>query len=629
MGTLPADLHDQARTHVLDFALSAGTGDIRDAFSGSDHFPLPYLGPWIVRDLARGRRQPNSAGSTAERTLCVVGYLLALRAHAAAAIAQQASFADAEHIALVQWYSEQIVLALAREIPAGERYWARFGRLPAQAVTDEAQVTLTPLLAAPACAITLAAAHLAHVDGEETSLALCAMVGELACCFQIGQELASIQRDAAAGTMTYAIAVVCRIAGLPLRPLPAPDVLLGAMVVTGALHVLLAESASHLETARKSASELGLRTLSAFIGDVAASARQRDFDPGPNPAAASRVPKVRLSSEPAPLPMAIGMAVGYLDADRTFRESWETHREGMFGADLVVSRFPAALVLEIERGAGRDVGVEVAKVMSDIEGNGFRYYDHIDSDVDTDTVGVYLRLAGQKLDQRPRNATLHRVLQCLHQQVALTSAIPVWLIGCEEPRVKSVTLGEGCGTVSAHLLLGLAELADESAGATLQTGTTWLCARICAVGLGANINYPQLFALSVFFRLVHRVGVLPDVVPAKLLDETRSRLTSELERLTETSSRTAQEAALMVAACSAAGRMDLVETRHLSAILKQQHFDGGWAGEPFAAAPNRGQRISPYSSATLTTALCHAALVTLQQRDRAFEHTGRSVEADA
>ena len=139
--------------------------------------------------------------------------------------------------------------------------------------------------------------------------------------------------------------------------------------------------------------------------------------------------------------------------------------------------------------------------------------------------------------------------------------------------------------------------------------------------MGANINYPPLFALSVFFRLVQRVGALQDVVPAASLHETRSRLTSELERLSETSSRTAQEAALMVAACSAASRMDLVETRHLSAVLSQQRFDGGWPGEPFAAAPNRGQRISPYSSATLTTALCHAALVTLRGRDRAFEHT--------
>jgi hypothetical protein len=328
--------------------------------------------------------------------------------------------------------------------------------------------------------------------------------------------------------------------------------------------------------------------------------------------------------------MAIGMAVRYLDADRTFPESWETHREGMFGADLVVSRFPAALVLEIERSAGRDVDDEVDNILSHIEANSFRYYDHVDSDIDTDTLGVYLRLAGPDLDRSPPNATLHRVLQCLHQQVALTSAIPVWLIGCqEEPGFRSVTLGEGCGTVSAHLLLGLAELADESAGATLRTGTTWLFARICDVGMGANINYPPLFALSVFFRLVHQVGVLRDVVTAASLHETRSRLTSELERLADTSSRTAQEAALMVAACRAAGRMDLVEARHLSAILKQQRFDGGWAGEPFAAAPNRGQRISSYSSATLTTALCHAALVTLQERDRGFEHTGRSVEADA
>ena len=357
-----------------------------------------------MRDLGPVRAERTRASSAAERALFAVGYLLALRTHAAAAIAHDASFADARHIALVQWYSEQIVLALAREIPAGERYWARFTRLASQEVTDEAEAALTPVWAAPACVISLAAAHIARADDDETSLALCALLRELACSFQIGQELASIQRDAAAAKMTYAIAVVCRSAGLPLRPMPAPDMLLGAMVVTGALHALLAESASHLETARNSASGLGLPTLSAFIDDVASSPRPRDIDSGRDPATPRRVPTVRLSSEPAPLPMAIRMAIGYLDADRTFRESWETHREGMFGADLVVSRFPAALVLEIERSAGRDVDDEVAQVMSHIDANGFRYYDHVDSDIDTDTVGVYLRLAGPKLNPSPRNA---------------------------------------------------------------------------------------------------------------------------------------------------------------------------------------------------------------------------------
>jgi hypothetical protein len=65
--------------------------------------------------------------------------------------------------------------------------------------------------------------------------------------------------------------------------------------------------------------------------------------------------------------------------------------------------------------------------------------------------------------------------------------------------------------------------------------------------------------------------------------------------------------------------MDLVASTHVSTILKHQRFDGGWPAETFAMAPNRGQRASAYSSSILTTALCHAALVTASERREPVE----------
>jgi hypothetical protein len=407
--------------------------------------------------------------------------------------------------------------------------------------------------------------------------------------------------------MTYPIAVICRAADLPLQSVPAPHTVIGAMLVTGSLEKLLAEAASYLTAARTSASNLGLSRLCAYIDGVAS-------------ATATRGTTILVSVEPGPLAKAIEMAEAFLDADPTYRESWEAHREGMFGAELVVSRFPAALTIEVQRRAGRAMDDEVDDILDYIDATAFRYYDHLDSDIDTDTLGIYLRLAGRHAGEGRRTPNLVRALGCLAEAVASIGQVPVWLVSCgQDVPARSVTLGEGCGTVAAHLLLGLAELTDESARATLTTGARSLLARIRDVGLGANVDYPPLFAATVFFLLVDRLAECADGDLLRLIDETRSRLMSDLESFAGSPSRTAQEAALMIGACWAAGRMELVASTHVSTILKHQRFDGGWPAETFAMAPNRGQRASPYSSSILTTALCHAALVTASERREPVE----------
>ncbi len=86
------------------------------------------------------------------------------------------------------------------------------------------------------------------------------------------------------------------------------------------------------------------------------------------------------------------MAEAFLLSDVTFRESWETHREGMLGADLVSARFPAGLILEILQRTGHRLPDAVDEFIAHAETNGFRYYDHPASDPDADTVGAVLRV---------------------------------------------------------------------------------------------------------------------------------------------------------------------------------------------------------------------------------------------
>ena len=103
-----------------------------------------------------------------------------------------------------------------------------------------------------------------------------------------------------------------------------------------------------------------------------------------------------------------------------------------------------------------------------------------------------------------------RVMACLHDRTYEGEVVPVWISGCEDApddRPLVLDLGEGCGTVAAHLLL---DAALESSPITeiLEIGVVGLLDRIRERGLGANVNYPPLYALGTFFRLIGRLTSL-------------------------------------------------------------------------------------------------------------------------
>jgi hypothetical protein len=295
------------------------------------------------------------------------------------------------------------------------------------------------------------------------------------------------------------------------------------------------------------------------------------------------------------------MAESFLRADLTFRESWETHREGMLGASLVSSRFPAALILEIVCRNGHKLQGAVDDFIAHAEATGFRYYDHPDADPDSDTVGAVLRLLQYSSDPGRRSAALIRILECVDRVAAVDGQLPVWLTPCSDAngdQPPTLKLGEGCGTVVAHLLLGLMTLGEERASTARQAAAA-LFDRIAEVGLGANVNYPPRYALLTYFRLFDAAGIEHPVSDI---------LNAELERRSALPAESAQDAALALLGARAAHRPELVAERWVATILDQQRFDGSWIGEPFAVAPNRGWRATPYSSTTLSTALCYDAL---------------------
>ena len=230
------------------------------------------------------------------------------------------------------------------------------------------------------------------------------------------------------------------------------------------------------------------------------------------------------------------------------------------------------------------------------------------SGVDSDSIGVFLRLRPHATASAENDRAATAVLECLERNVHETGAIPVWLTGCADPNGSAgvIALGEGCGTVAAHLLLGLVPAPGAHQG-TVTIGAQSLLDRIGSVGVAANVNYPPRYALGVFFRLVQLLDA-DGPVASRAVEDARGALAAELERAVSTSPSTAQDAALLILACHEANREDLIDPAWVVQVLKRQRFDGSWIGEPFAAAPNRGRSVSWYSSTLLTTALCYDAL---------------------
>jgi hypothetical protein len=606
---LPPDLFRKAKLLEYDLALRySATGQFKDIFLGVDHFPILSLSSWLLDDLDVA---PGDERQRFERHLFIASVLLAARTHTLERIADADSFYDDGHLRLVRFLSDWAAGELAELIPRASAFWEQpevsdLGRDHARheepaagsdAVPPQRDTLLPGRWAAPARLLARAVTELAGRD--EIATRVTDMLDAMAAAFRIRDDLASMHRDLLHGRPSYPIAVVAQAAGMPIRPWPDPTVVFGALVTTGSLPVIGETAQSRARKARETAADLRLATWEAYLADVVAGFEER--------LEGASGPLLRLT-EPT-LPKALAMAQAFLLADTTLRQSWEVHREGMFGAPEVTSRFPAGLVLEILCAHGHDLRGQVDEFLSFTDANRFRYYDHPWADADTDTIGAYLRLQPYASATQRQTDALGTVLGCLEREVEASGAVPVWLKDCSEPdeaRPNVTALGEGCGTVAAHLLLGL--LSTGRLPAVIEIGAAQLLDRIRSLGLAANVDYPRTYALAIFLRLAARLEAGGGDLAGRAR-EVRPTLRHELDRLRHGPIDLAQDAALLVIACFEAGSVDLIDPAWITTVLKRQRFDGGWDGEPFAAAPNRGWSMTWYASSPLTSALCYDALM--------------------
>jgi len=618
---LPTALARQLKLAEYDLALRySATGQFHDIFLGPDHPPALSVATWLLNDL---EILSGATRDEADRRLFIASVLLATRVQTADGLRDPGGFTTDDRIALVQWLSERAAAEIARVVPRGSSYWDDYDGIASEDAnrhaalseqdlgeSDDPESLLGGSFSAPLRLVGLAA--LAAGDRLELGEGVAEMLGSIADAYEVMADLSSLQRDLELGRASYSIAFIAGKAHMSLSPAPRPEVVLGAMVVTGSLPLIVESALGRLRSARKVALELRLPTFGAFLSEseVRFEAVRAAWTVGsPRDGSARSAPLVGHSMPT--LRQALGMAEAFLLANSTFRESWETHREGMLGEAEVSSRFPVGLILETLRGRAVDVRGAIDEFLDFTVANGFRYYDHPRSGVDTDTIGVFLRLRPHAAASGKYEHSAAAVLECLDRNVRERGAVPVWLTGCsgaEDSESAVIALGEDCGTVAAHLLLGLLAAGTEHE-ATLSIGAQSLLDRIGSLGLGANVNYPPPFAMGVYFRLLRLLEAAGGPAAMRGIGEARSTLTDALQRAVSVRPVTAQDAAMLILACDEANRDDLMDPAWSVQVLKRQRFDGSWIGEPFAAAPNRGRSVSWYSSTLLTTALCYDALV--------------------
>ena len=619
-GDLPPELFRQGALLRHDLAtFYSDSGQFEDILSRAEDYPLLDQHFWLLDDwhFPEGQARADIEKHIFQGMVFTFG-----AAYTYESILDEDTNFDAHYQRLEQALTQRARHHFAQLFPEPSPFWEHYRALMddyAQAVSrpgdslEEARQQLGRQLAfakIPAIAVALWA-------GEEYAAAarlpkLLSMLDALHAALQVRREIFNLRRDVRRGRCTYPIFKTLRDAGIGLGQPVTPERLLGAMLLTGALDQIVGECLAWLSAARALGQELGLPTFSVYFDSTDHQLRELQELFSLKTPTASTQPKVSFAPARDTLSQATEMAEGYLLSDRTFRESWEVQRRGMFGfPELVGKAFAPGLIVEVLCQHRDDMAEQVGEVFRSLAENDFRYYPHPSVPPDADDLGLALRLFKYSAKKDVHRQLLQTPLRWLLANVSESGSIPCWFTRQVETLSSNYTgvlWGNHCATVEANLLLGLMDY-DGTAYQDLiaKASARWL-ERWLVSGLGANTLYVSPYALWTAGRLLTKLST-PSTSEAVLV---KIRLASEslLNRLSQEAANAAapQEAALLALACALPLAEPLFDSRWITRLLKNQGYDGSWAGEPLFVTPTRGEVAAWYASRSVTTAFCYHAL---------------------
>ncbi|MGQ0603457.1 MAG: hypothetical protein ACT4QE_17390, partial [Anaerolineales bacterium] len=463
--------------------------------------------------------------------------------------------------------------------------------------------------------------------------ALLDLFGQLGLVFQILREALSLQHDAHRRHLSYPIIRAMHAAGIEFSRPVSPERLLGAALLTGVVVKIARECLARLERCRASALALDLPTLNAYLSTLEDQWRElMDLFSVEGVESTARHPgRLRLAMA-APhngLAQAIVMAEAYLVADRTFRESWEVQRRGIFDSGELIGRiFAPGLILETLCQHRADMAGDVSALLDALADSGFRYYPHPAVPPDADDLGLALRLYSHSTEKARHREQLQKPLRWMEANISATGQIPCWFTrGVEglDDAHETVLWGNQCATVEANLLLGLIAYDPIAYRAVIESSAAQWLRRWRLSGLGANALYDSAYALWTALRLLNALSA--SMVESNLRDQMERVMESaprrddeamvERLRLEARDVSTPQAAAFLTLACldgpASPAIAALFNPGWINLIVKRQRYDGSWASESLFVTPTRGEMAAWYSSRSVTTAYCWHALKVYEQ----------------
>jgi len=484
---------------------------------------------------------------------------------------------------------------LRRVCPAESPFWQHYPATPA----------LTDLPYLGAVLAVYASARLELLEPlHEISLQISAI-------FQTRRDVTMIRRDLACGRLTPPIQHALESVGLPLDPPWNPPQVLGALVLNGVVPRLAAECHTRLASAQQLASDLKLATLTCYLNRIGGLIDELgavfSLLPLPKP---MDTPQLVIAQPFDSSALAITMAQGYLLQDRSFQESWEIQRQGMFGKPEVVARaFPAGTIIELLIRNGEQLPEEVDTVCDLLHASRFSYY-HDSGEIfpDGDDLGLVLRLLRYSARPEQQRALLEAPLAWMEAGSTAAGVLPVWFLPPDE-ELQVVLWGDTCITVQAQLVLGLLDFDASRYQAQIRATTLHICQALARVGLAANHYYVPLYSLWILGTLIARMLPLAaDPALAASLRPTQTWLARRLERELRRPLSSAQDCALrLLGSCALEIAPGLRAGWH-TRIIKLQRYDGSWDAEPLFITSTRGGMPIWYSSHLVTTAIIYHAL---------------------
>ncbi len=607
--------------------LYSDTGQFKDILRREQDLPLLYLHLWLLDDL--GCPHPAMRANLAQDLFLAILFTFGV-IHTQHSILDDSTNFDQTYLYLAQTLIQQSDIHLAK-LFAGDSpfwqhrqaYWAEYsaatlttadGRLPtAESLSRRLAFTKIPVAA------------VALSTGQESNLSqLVTMMDRLNFVWQTLHDFATLRRDLAQRRPSYPIYRTLLAAGIdPLEPV-APERVLGALVLSGAVTEICDDCVANLAEGRAIAEALQLPNLLEYFGVVERLVQQVSvlFNVDQKQPGSSTSPSRRPLFAPyaEPLASVIHMAKGYLLADPTFRESWEVQRRGAFGRpELTAKAFPAGLIVEILARHGHNVSAMVAWIFETLRDTNYRYYDFPDMPPDADDLGLLLRLFPYAEQPASHRSNLEIPLGWLAENITESGEMPVWFTrqrDFDQTKMHFVALwGESCVTVETNLLLGLLAYDPVHYRSMIEQSARSILARWLNRGLSAASHYTPLYSLWLGLELIAKLVASPlqtELQPQ--LDRVARRLAGRLAAETKRGFISPQEAAFLTLACLSpdlpATAKNLFDPDWITILLKAQRYDGSWAAEPLYGTPTRGELAAWYSSRPVTTAFCYHALKT-------------------